>query len=162
MKTQFPVAYQYLLDNKELLNTRSVGRNKLTFFYEWGRTQGMSSPVNKLLTKTFAGKPNFMIDKTSSVICNGYSIKPNNEIEIKILQKILNSVIMNYYSKLTSFQLGGNFQCFQKNFIETFGVPILSQDNILVINSLEEKELDLFICKLYDIEYKDALSIVNR
>lgn len=171
MRHLFPKAYQYLLNNKEILNTRSEGKIKLTNFYEWGRIQGMEAPENKLLTKTFSGKPNFMLDKSSSVFCNGYSIKPkkfnntlltNDEIDILILQKILNSSIMDYYSKLTSFQLNGNYQCFQKNFIELFNIPNLTAENIDYISNAYDEKLDIYLSNLYKIDYNDILEIINR
>lgn len=171
LKEKFPNAYSYLISNKELLSTRSEGKKKLNNFYEWGRTQGMESPSTKLLTKTFSGRPNFMLDKTTSLFCNGYSIKPKNfknsllsyeELDILILQKILNSEIMNYYSKLTSFQLNGNFQCFQKNFIELFNIPILNDDDKKFITLNSGKILDLYLCKLYNIEYSNIMKIINR
>jgi len=171
MKELFPKAYQYLLNNKELLETRSEGKNPLTYFYEWGRIQGMSAPSDKLLTKTFSGKPNFMRDTTSSLFCNGYSVKPKDEmcllifgeiLDIEILQKVLNSKIMDYYSKLTSFQLYGNYQCFQHNFIELFSIPKLTNKDIVFIKNNSNVDLDKYLAELYDINFSDILEIVNR
>jgi len=171
MQSLFPKAYKYLSDNKDILNTRSKGKIKLTYFYEWGRTQCMEASENKLYTKTFSKKPNFMLDKSSSVFCNGYSIKPKkldntllsyDEIDILILQKILNSSIMDYYSKLTSFQLNGNYQCFQKNFIELFNIPNLEKKDIAFISKNEGTELDKYLSNLYGINYNDILDIINR
>ncbi|WP_323593113.1 HsdM family class I SAM-dependent methyltransferase [Aliarcobacter butzleri] len=168
LKNLFPNTYKYLLDNLELLQTRSEGKKSLDNFYEWGRTQGMEAPSYKLLTKTFSGRPNFMLDKTDSLFCNGYSVKPkikkNGEevIDILILQKILNSSIMNYYSKITSFQLDGNYQCFQKNFIELFNIPNLTDiDNEFIKNNSGE-ELDRYLASLYDINFQDIQDILNR
>jgi len=161
MQEKFPKAYSYLLANKEILNSRSS--DDLKYFYEWGRTQGMEPQSNKLLTKTFSSKPNFILDSTPSLFCNGYSVQPKkNTVDIKIIQKILNSNIMNYYSKITSFQLDGDYQCFQKNFIELFNIPNLSEDDIKIIKSLENSHLDQFLCGLYQIKYADILEIINR
>lgn len=168
---KFPNTYEYLLENKEILESRSEGKKKLDNFYEWGRTQGMEAPSYKLLTKTFSGKPNFMLDKTDSLFCNGYSVIPKssndkslflNEIDVLVLQKILNSAVMNYYSKITSFQLNGNYQCFQKNFIELFNIPNLVDEHIDAIKLLNNENLDKFLCSLYKIDYNDILEIINR
>lgn len=167
----FPKTYNYLLKNKEILGTRSEGKKGLSNFYEWGRVQGMEAPSYKLLTKTFSGKPNFMLDKSSSLFCNGYSVKPKcsdnkslfcDEIDILILQKILNSSIMDYYSKITSFQLDGNYQCFQKNFIELFNIPKLSIDDKEFIKNNSGIELDKYLSSLYKVNYEDIEEIINR
>lgn len=168
---KFPKTYKYLLDNKEILKTRSQGKNKLKNFYEWGRTQGMQSSSYKLLTKTFSNSPNFMLDTSNSLFCNGYSVKPksenskslyDNEINILILQKILNSSIMDYYSKITSFQLDGNYQCFQKNFIELFNIPILNEENKKFIQNNSGEKLNIYLSDLYNIDYSDIKEIINR
>lgn len=168
----FPLTYKYLLDNKELLNTRSESKKPLENFYEWGRTQGMEAPTYKLLTKTFSGKPNFMLDTSDALFCNGYSVKPkvgkkdkslfSNEIDILILQKILNSSIMDYYCKITSFQLDGNYQCFQKNFIELFNIPFLSDKDKELIQNYSGTELDKYLANLYKINFNDIEEIINR
>jgi len=170
-RTKYPIAYDYLSSHKNVLLKRDKGKGSYKFFYEWGRTQGMESPSHKLLTKTFSNKPNFMLDKTSCLFCNGYSVKPKSfkdtlfseqELNIYVLQKILNSLIMDYYSKLTSFQLDGNYQCFQKNFIEHFNIPKLNSNDIDFIISNNGIKLDEFLSDLYAIKYNDILEVVNR
>ena len=168
---KYPIAYDYLCSQKNVLLKRDKGNGTYKFFYEWGRTQGMVSPSYKLLTKTFSKKPNFMLDKTASLFCNGYSVKPKSfkdtlffeqEYNIYVLQKILNSLIMNYYSKLTSFQLDGNYQCFQKNFIEHFSIPKLTSSDIDFIVCNDGIKLNEFFCDLYGLKYNEILEVVNR
>ncbi len=162
MQNQFPKAYAYLLSKKEILETRSSGKKPLKYFYEWGRIQSMEAPSDKLLTKTFSGRPNFILDKTNSLFCNGYAVKAKPEIDVLVLQKILNSKVMDYYSKLTSFQLNGNYQCFQKNFIELFNIPELSLKDIEYIKKNNGDSLDKYLCVIYDLNYEDILEIINR
>lgn len=163
LRNKFPKAYAYLSQNRDVLADRSGSDETSIDWYKWGRVQCMEAPDNKLLTKTFSSKPNFILDPSTSIFCNGYSVKPkNNQLDIFVLQKLLNSIVMNYYSKLTSFQLEGNYQCFQKNFIEVFGVPTLSEDEINTIKSNQGEDLDRFLCKLYTINYDDVMEIVNR
>jgi len=162
MKNKYPKAYNYLLKHKKELLSRNKGKLKLKYFYEWGRNQSMEANGPKLLTKTFSKGPNFMLDTTDSLFCNGYSVKPKNEknLPIKVLQKILNSIIMDYYTKITSFQIEGNYQCFQKNFIETFTIPDLTDlDKKFILN---ENNIDEFLCQLYDIKMDEIKEIVTR
>jgi len=162
MKTKYPKAYSYLLQHKEELASRDKGKLKLRYFYEWGRTQAMEAKGPKLLTKTFSKGPNFMLDTSDSLFCNGYSVKPKNEEEmpILVLQKILNSIIMDYYTKVTSFQIEGNYQCFQKNFIEIFSIPTLSKSDMEEI--LKTSNIDKLLCELYDLDINELKEVVER
>lgn len=91
-------------------------------WYEWGRTQSMKSIKDKLLTKTFNNFPQFMLDTTDSLFSNGYALKPKG-VSLSFIQKILNSQFFWKYAKLTSFEIEGGYQCYQKNFIENFTIP---------------------------------------
>jgi type I restriction-modification system DNA methylase subunit len=162
MKSKYPKAYSYLLQHKEELASRDKGKLNLKYFYEWGRTQAMEAEGPKLLTKTFSKGPNFMLDTTDSLFCNGYSVKPKDEkqMPILVLQKILNSIVMDYYTKVTSFQIEGNYQCFQKNFIEIFSVPDLSELERSTI--LGSNDIDSFLCELYNLDIEKLKEVVNR
>lgn len=162
MEKQYPKTYKYLLQFKNELSARDKGKLNLKYFYEWGRTQAMEAPGPKLLTKTFSKGPNFMLDPTDSLFCNGYSVKPKNEQEmpILVLQKILNSIVMDYYTKVTSFQIEGNYQCFQKNFIEIFGIPELSEADKEKILQLENT--DSFLCNLYHLDINELKEVIER
>lgn len=69
---------------------------------------------------------------------------------------------MNYYAKITSFQLDGNYQCFQKNFIEHFNIPNLNSTDIDFIRYADGSELDKYLSDLYGTKYDDLLEVVNR
>ena len=165
IKKKFPKAYSYLLSKKKELSKRSKGNLKLKYFYEWGRIQSMEAPGPKLLTGTFSKGPNFLLDKTDSLFCNGYSLKIKDELvhkfpETEILQKILNSIVMHYYAKLTSFQISGNFECYQKNFIENFGIPNLNKNEIKMIKKLNSERLDKYLCQIYSLDYNILKSYI--
>lgn len=160
---KYPHAYKYLKKHENILLKRDKGKGRYRFFYEWGRTQGMDAPGPKLLTKTFSRGPNFFLDMSDSLFCNGYCIKPGVfGLNLEILQKILNSIVMNYYSRLTSFQIGGNYQCFQKNHIQDFGIPDLNETNALEIKQASGKALDLLLCEIYNLPYADILETVSE
>ena len=44
----------------------------------------------------------------------------SKEEDILVVQKILNSILMDYYVSNTSVSNSGRFPCYQKNFIEKF------------------------------------------
>jgi len=104
----------------------------------------------RLYTRTFYHRPDFMKDEENNLFCNGYAVfcKKN----IRAIQKILNSKIMEYYVKKTSVEIEGNYQCYQKNFIEKFGICDLTENEW----SYLEKERNMqvineFLIKKYEV-----------
>ena len=166
-QNRYPRAYAYLKSHEHELSMRDKGKRPLPQFFEWGRSQGMEAPGPKLLTKTFNRGPNFLLDKTDSLFCNGYSVKPkeigdlfSNPIDIRVLQKILNSCVMDYYARLTSFQIEGGYQCFQKNFIERFCIPRITPDQSDSILRLDGVSLQRRMCELFGLDYHQIMEIV--
>jgi len=160
MTQRFPFTYHHLLKNRSILAQRDKGKNAYMAWYEWGRTQGRDAEGPKLLTKTFSSKPMFFLDNSDSLFCNGYAIKPKNEFhlsgqeQIFLLQAILNSEVMHYYAKLTSFQIEGDYQCYQKNFIERFGIPELTPSFAKAMKSIATADLSQFLAEeIYKIPY---------
>ena len=150
------------------LEARGKGKNLPLNFYEWGRSQCMEAPGPKLLTKTFSKSPLFLVDETDSLFCNGYSISPkvstelfSETLEIRLLQRLLNSWVMDYYTRLTSFHIEGGYQCFQKNFIECFSIPQIEQSDKFQIMTLEGEERERLICKVFNIAPKQVLEIIS-
>jgi adenine-specific DNA-methyltransferase len=169
MKRVYPKTYEYLLSNRDLLLSRSSHKNgKADEFYAWGRLQGMDAPGPKLLTKTFNSRPEFYLDESDSIFCNGYSVRPraadlvSAAIDISVLAKLLNSPVMDYYLKLTSFQLAGDYQCFQKNFIENFCIPDISADQAELIISTSGEELNELIFKIFDLNPKSVEKFISQ
>jgi hypothetical protein len=127
----------------------------------------MEAPGPKLLTKTFSKGPKFILDQTDSLFCNGYSVKPkltadlfSSAIDILTLQRILNSTVMDYYTRLTAFQIEGGYQCFQKNFIERFSIPAMAVSDCDEIMALDGEERERFIAKMFGISYAEIMEIV--
>ena len=166
-REEYPNAYAHLKLHRDALLKRDKGKRLPHRFYEWGRTQGMEAPGAKLLTKTFNRGPNFLLDETDSLFCNGYSVTPRKggdmfqaPVDIRVLQKILNSWAMDYYARLTSFQIEGDYQCFQKNFIERFSVPDISPKTADSLLSLNGNTLQEYICELFAISVDEVLEVV--
>ena len=159
-KKTAPLAYAHLDSFKVELAKRDKGNKQYEAWYAWGRTQGRKAPSPKLLTKTFDAKPSFKLDRTNSLFCNGYAVMTPHEFEngvklsIKRLQKIINSRFMHYYTKVTSFQIMGDYQCYQKNFIQLFGIPILSKEECKAIEKGSVEEVEKILSKKYDIPLK--------
>jgi methylase of polypeptide subunit release factors len=169
IKSQFPNAYAYLEAHKTELAERGKGKKLPINFYEWGRSQCMEADGPKLLTKTFSKGPQFILDTTNSLFCNGYSVKPKitadlfgSAIDIRVLQRILNSKVMDYYTRLTAFQIEGGYQCFQKNFIERFSIPVISESDCNRIMALDSEERECLIAKIFGVSYEEIMEIVPQ
>ncbi|HNL05672.1 MAG TPA: N-6 DNA methylase [Bacteroidia bacterium] len=168
-KKKFPKCYEYLLSEKEILLARDKGKVKFEPFYVWGRTQGLTKTGKKILNPTFSQHPRFLlVEEEDAYFTNGYGfyfkeqetnglfselINPICKVEnIDVVQKILNSVVMDYYVSRTSVAIEGGYPCYQKNFIEKFTIPELIEKEIEFIRSLTDKqEIDDFLIGKYHL-----------
>lgn len=155
---KYPITFEHLASWKGVLQSRGFSESE--DWHQWGRRQSLTSDGPKLLTKTFDVKPNFRLDVTDSLFSNGYSVKPKEVFDsygIKELQRFLQSRFVHAYTLVTSFEISGGYQCYQKNFIENICVPpkellIRHEDN----HDLFEKEM----CKFYGIEFTELETIM--
>ncbi len=171
MKTQFPKCYEYLLSVRDVLKQRGKGKHEYTPFFAYGRTQGLSKHGKKVYTPTFSQYPRFIFDSNrDSLFTNGYALF-YNEFDVKdmglfapekspitceenqdVLVKILNSGLMHFYVSKTSVSIEGGYPCYQKNFIEKFTIPYLSDDDVAKLRKAEsQEEIDKTLLKLYQI-----------
>lgn len=168
-KNKFPKCYEYLLSEKETLLARDKGKLKFDPFYVWGRTQGLTKTGKKILNPTFSQHPRFLlIEEEDAFFTNGYgfffkeqetnglftdAINPISKVEnIDVVQKILNSVVMDYYVNKTSVAIEGGYPCYQKNFIVKFTIPELTENEIETLRGLSDKqEIDDFLISIYQL-----------
>jgi len=170
-KEKYPKCYEYLLSEKDKLKSRDKGKSKYNPFYSWGRTQGITRFGKKILNPTFSKHPRFLfVPEEDAYYTNGYGIyfsKGSNgaatlfddithplskEENILIAQKVLNSIVMDYYITKTSVAIQGGFPCYQKNFIEKFTIPNFSEEEVSILRNLTDKdEIDNFLVEKYKV-----------
>ena len=168
---KYPKCYEYLLSEKEKLKNRDKGKNDYYPFYVWGRTQGITRFGKKLLSPTFSKNPRFLfVAEEDAYYTNGYGIyfdkdrsedlslfadfthPMSKEENILVVQKILNSIVMDYYVSNTSVSIQGGFPCYQKNFIEKFTIPHFTDAEIDLLDNLSDKtEINEFLIEKYQI-----------
>ena len=128
LKNNYPKIYEYLLIRKDDLDSRDKGKPNSVAWYAYGRTQGLNKYGIKLLFPTFANSPRFkLVDDEYSLFCNGYGVFQNDYIELSLLQRILNSTLMQYYVSNTSYAIEGGYYCYQKKYIENFSLPLFTE-----------------------------------
>jgi tRNA1(Val) A37 N6-methylase TrmN6 len=168
-KMKYPKCYAYFLSEKENLLARDKGKVTFEPFYVWGRTQGLTRKGKKILNPTFSQHPRFLlVEEEEGYFTNGYGlyfreqesnglfsefINPITKLEnIDVVQKILNSIVMDYYVTKTSVSIEGGYPCYQKNFIEKFTIPELTQEEIELIRVLSNtQEIDEFLIEKYHL-----------
>lgn len=170
-QSKYPRCYEYLLSEKEKLEGRDKGKSNYSPFYVWGRTQGIMRFGKKILNPTFSKSPRFLfVPEEDAYYTNGYGIYFNRdqstinslfedsthemskEKNILVVQKILNSIIMEYYVNNTSVSIQGGFPCYQKNFIEKFTIPNLTKDEIEKLKKLSDRmEINEFLIDKYQV-----------
>lgn len=150
-KEKYPNTYQYLSYMRPKLDQRDKGKSRLKVWYEYGRTQGLKTSFGeKLLTSTMNEKPNFVYcgDEDTTFI-SGYQIK-TKKIDLRILQKILNSSIMNDYIQLVSKSYQGGWKSYAKSFIQNFGIPYLTDEQLAFLEKEDNPEkIDKFLEDIY-------------
>lgn len=167
LKLMYPECYAYFISVKDLLDGRGKGKHTYTPFYSYGRTQGLNRKGIKMYTPTFSKHPRFLIDlDEESLFTNGYGIyfreRNDNDLfnfnpiahksNLDVIQKILNSEIMNYYITATSVAIEGGYPCYQKNFIEKFTIPYLDDHQISLIRSTcKTEKLNAILAEIYQI-----------
>lgn len=170
-KEKYPKCYEYLVSEKKKLEGRDKGKKIYSPFYIWGRTQGIARFGKKILNPTFSKHPRFLfVPEEDAYYTNGYGIYFNNapsnkmslfeenrhemskEENILVVQKILNSIIMDYYISNTSISIQGGFPCYQKNFIEKFTIPNFTKTEVEILKKMNDKmEIDEFLIAKYQV-----------
>lgn len=153
LKTNFPKAYKYLLDNREDLLKRDKGNGDYGAWYAFGRTQALTDKGYKLLFPYMAKNPHFVFtDQKEMLIYCGYAIFNESPQELKILKRILESKVFEYYMANTSKPYSAGFFSYAKNYVKNFGICDLNeQDRYFLSNGATKKEVDEFLIDKYEI-----------
>lgn len=149
----YPQCYQYLCRCRTILDGRDKGKGNAVAWYAYGRSQGLGNNGRKLLFPTFSLHPKFMLeDSRQTLFCNGYAILEPPQFDLEILQKILNSVVMDYYVSKTSYAIEGNYKCYQKKYIQRFSVPQFTSDELTYLkNEPDMRSINQFLIEKYGL-----------
>ena len=135
------------------LDARDKGKGVAQGWYAYGRTQGLNKYGKKLLFPTFSNSPKFLyVDDEDALFCNGYAVFENDQYELEILVKILNSRLMDYYVSNTSYSIEGGYYCYQKKYVERFSLPWFSENELTFIQNASKSEIDDYLWNRYGLE----------
>lgn len=154
MLEYYPMAYKFLLSNKEILLKRDKGKaEKYTTWYAYGRTQGMTNQGKKLLIPYMAEKGVAVksTDEKLLFYC-GYAIFCDDDEQMELLKTFIESDVFLYYITNTSKPYSKGYMALAKNYIKNFGIPKLNtkqkRELLLIPDNNKKQE---FIKKLYGV-----------
>lgn len=153
----FPFAYKYLNDNREILATRDKGKGEYSGWYAFGRTQSLEKIKNKMFFPKYSDKnPDCIISSDEDLFFyNGLAVIGSSDVEMEIIKKIMESNVFWYYISKTSKPYSSNYYSLNGNYIKNFGVCDLSEEEKLFLLAEEDKEkLNNFFEKKYNVTLK--------
>ncbi|MCD6496017.1 MAG: Eco57I restriction-modification methylase domain-containing protein [Candidatus Aenigmarchaeota archaeon] len=166
MKLKYPLCWEYLKENKEILEKRERGKIAKIGWWGFSRTQNIDIiRRQKILTADLANHNSFSLDETGEIhFTSGYGIIPKKDYPIKLLLTILNSKLLEWYLRKISTTFRGGYYSCEYRFIKN--LPIIEANKIEnnIKNKLislcekalngdkkSESEIDMLIYRIYGI-----------
>lgn len=152
-KKEFPHAYNYLLDCREILDKRDKGEGEYEAWYAFGRTQAIADSGKKLLFPYMSDLPHFVYtsQKDMMIYC-GYAIYNESETELLFLKKVLESSVFDYYMKNTSKPYSTGYYSYAKHYVKSFGIyPFTEEQKQYILSLRTKEEVDEYIRTIYQV-----------
>jgi adenine-specific DNA-methyltransferase len=153
LRRKFPGAYEYLLDNKMDLQKRDKGNGEYSAWYAFGRTQALTDNGYKLMFPYMAKSPHFVYtdDKEMLIYC-GYAVFNESPQELKILKRILESSVFEYYVAHTSKPYSSGYFSYAKNYVKNFGICDLNEEErYFLSNGVTKEQVNDFLIEKYQL-----------
>lgn len=152
MRMRYPCAYRYLDNKRGVLNERSKS-DKIKPWYLYGRSQALNVTGYKLLFPYIADNPYFILSEDRELMFyNGYCFIDESVENLRFLQKLLSTRLFWHYIKVTSKPYGGDFYALAKNYVKTFGVAKMTEEQKQRFMAMTEDEAERFVEELYGVE----------
>lgn len=153
----YPNAYLYLRQKKNILSKRDNGKGKdYKHWYAYGRTQSLEKMKHKLFFPKFSDvTPSYIINHDENLMFyNGLALIGDNEFDIEIARKIMESKVFWYYIVSSSKPYANKYYSLNGNYINNFGVCELSEDDkIFLYQQTDPHILDEFFRDKYGIVF---------
>ena len=133
LETHYPSAWQYLKENRGLLESRERGKWKHEKWYAFGRSQNLSEmEQEKILTPSISNRASFTFDSTDYYYFigsgggggGGYGITINSDSKLnyKYLLGLLNSKLLDTYLKTYSSSFRGGYYAYNRQYIDVLPI----------------------------------------
>ncbi len=153
LKNEFPKTYEFLIAHKDELQKRDKGNGDYGGWYAFGRSQALTDKGYKLMFPYMAKTPYFVFtDNKEMLIYCGYAVFSESAEELKILKRILESSVFEYYMANTSKPYSAGYFSYAKNYVKNFGICDLNnEERNFLLNGVSKKEVNEFLKVKYDI-----------
>ncbi|MEC5166734.1 adenine-specific DNA-methyltransferase [Flavobacterium sp. PL11] len=178
LKINYPNCYNYLKENRKLLNGRNYFDNSSKLWYElWNQRNHLNFDKLRIITPEISDRNNFVITDKFYGNTKTYHIIPKDDSfeNYCFLLGILNSKLLDYiYKKITTPQAGG-FYAYKTQFLSQLPITNKNRPSALIncvkeIISIKEVDLklstlnlehqiDMMVYKLYELTYDEVLII---
>jgi adenine-specific DNA-methyltransferase len=121
-KQDFPLAYNYLLKIKDVLDSRDNGKRNSVAWYAYGRSQGINLPKGKkILFSPMNQYPNFVLSEhRNALFYSGYCILTECHLDSLLMQ--LNTDKMYDYISVASRDFRGGWKAYNKTVLQDFPI----------------------------------------
>ncbi len=155
IKNNFPKAYAYLQNKKNILAQRDKGKREYEKWFAFGRTQSLEKIKNKMFFPKYSDRnPSFLINHDENLLFyNGLAVVGHTEDDMLLIKKIMETRLFWYYIKSTSKPYSSNYYSLNGNYIRNFGICELNKEEKEFIRNEDDKlALDIFFERKYDID----------
>jgi hypothetical protein len=133
-KTDYPLTWAYLSDNKKFLENRENGKMRGLRWYGYVYPKALDvMPLPKIFTPDIAPNSAFSLDATGECfftggVAGGYGILALPEISREYLLGLLNSKLLEWFIRQTATQMRGGWFSYEARFIR--GLPIRTVEDL--------------------------------
>ena len=190
LQQRLPMTWQYLSDNRPILEQREDGAMNGENWYAYGRTQALNvMPLPKLFTPDIAPQSAFSYDQTGEMfftggVAGGYGILAKSPYQMVFVLGLLNSRLLDFYLHHIATQMRGGWFSYEARFIRQLPIcPIDFPDKTeqavhdVIVNLVDkimaakksdpsadtrvwEREVDERVYRLYELT-KEEIAIVE-
>ena len=153
MQKCFPKAYIYLCYCREALAKRDKGEGDYPEWYAFGRTQALTDHGMRLFFPYMSDRPHFILSKQDDLLMYcGYAIFSDDEKELKVLKRILESKVFDYYIRNTSKPYSTNYFSYAKNYVKNFGVYPFTEEEKNELLALDSSDtINRYVAQRYNM-----------
>ena len=153
MRRKFPMAYAYLVSQREVLAERDKGKGRdYPVWYAYGRTQSLVMPAVKMFFPKIANKPLHcvIVNDSNLWLYNGMAFVGNDDRKMKVLQKILESSIFWNYVVANGKPYSSGYYSLNGANIKNFGIPNFTENEENELLQLQNKDdINKWLCQYY-------------
>ncbi|WP_233455475.1 TaqI-like C-terminal specificity domain-containing protein [Dolichospermum flos-aquae] len=143
---EYPSTWNYLLDNRNYLESRENSKMLGENWYGYSRFQALNvMALPKIFTPDIATGSSFTWDKTGEIfftggVAGGYGILVKSNYSWEYILGLLNSKVLEFYLKKLSTSMRGGYYSFESRFIRNLPIKVIDNSQIP-----EKKKHDLIV-----------------